>query len=174
MPRIGIGRNALRQRVVPALISVADGYPATIARAAAHQAEAARLLDDLAALDAAPLLDNGTLDRAGLAALPTYRARNVLRHFLQRHGLRPPSTARLDAMLVQLRTPRPDARVRFAHEGAWFGVFRGRVIVHRAAPSFYERDVARRALRRSPAWTARVRQHARRGAVGNVSWRAVG
>lgn len=132
-------RNALRQRVVPALASVADGYPATIARAAAHQAEAARLVDDLAALDAASLLDDGTLDRAGLAALAPHRARNVLRHFLQLHGLRPPSTARLHAMLLQLRTARPDARIRFAHEGVWFGVFRGRIVAHRATPPIYER-----------------------------------
>lgn len=132
-------RNALRQRVVPALSSVAAGYPSTLARAAAHQAEAARLIDDLAALDAAPLLDSGTLDRAGLAALAPHRARNVLRHFLQHHGLRPPSTARLHAMLSQLRAARPDARIRFAHEGVWLGVFRGRVVAHRAPPPIYER-----------------------------------
>jgi tRNA(Ile)-lysidine synthase len=132
-------RNALRQRVVPAILSVADGYPATIARAAAHQAEAARLIDDLAALDAAPLLDNGTLDRAGLAALAPHRARNVLRYFLRHHGLRPPSTARLHAMLSQLGTARPDARIRFAHEGIWFGVFRGRLVAHPATPPMYER-----------------------------------
>jgi tRNA(Ile)-lysidine synthase len=132
-------RNALRQRVVPALASVAEGYPATIARVATHQAEAARLIDDLAALDAAPLLDNGTLDRAGLATLAPHRARNVLRYFLQSHGLRPPSTARLHAMLSQLGTARPDARIRLTHEGVSFGVFRGRVVAHRAAPPIYER-----------------------------------
>ena len=131
-------RNALRQRVVPALESVAGGYPATIARAAAHQAEAARLIDDLATLDAASLMDSGTLDRAGLAALAPHRARNVLRHFLQCQGLRPPSTARLHAMLSQLGTARPDARIRFVHEGVWFGVFRGRLLAHRAAPPIYE------------------------------------
>ena len=131
-------RNALRRRVVPALASVAPGYPATIARVAAHQAEAQRLIDDLAALDAVRLLDNGTLDRAGLAALAPHRARNLLRFFMQSLGLRPPSTARLDAMLSQLCTGRQDARVRFAHEGVWFGVFRGRVIAHGAVPPRYE------------------------------------
>lgn len=132
-------RNALRQRLVPALQGVAGGYPATIARVAAHQGEAARLIDELAALDAAPLMHSGTLDRAGLAALAPHRARNVLRHFLQCQGLRPPSTARLHAMLTQLRTAGPDARVRFAHEGLQFGIFRGRVVAHRAVPPVYER-----------------------------------
>lgn len=132
-------RNALRQRIVPALQSVAGGYPATIARVAAHQAEAARLIDELAALDAEPLLDGDTLDRAGLIALAPHRARNVLRHFLHCQGLRPPSTARLHAMLTQLRTARPDARVRFEHEGLQFGVFRGRVVARGAVPPPYER-----------------------------------
>lgn len=132
-------RNALRHRVIPALVDVADGYPGTIARAAAHQAEAARLIDDLAVLDAALLLHEGSLDRDGFANLQPHRARNVLRHFLRLHGLRPPGTVRLAAMLDQLTASRADANVRLVHDGRTLGVHRGRIAVHSAPPAAYER-----------------------------------
>lgn len=127
-------RNALRHQVVPAIAAALPGYPATLARAAAHQADAAMLADDLAALDAATLIDGGTLDREGLSRLAPHRARNLLRHFLHAHGLRAPSAARLAEMLDQLTTARDDARVRLAHDDRLVGIHRGRIIVHDAAP----------------------------------------
>jgi tRNA(Ile)-lysidine synthase len=130
-------RNALRRRVVPAIEEVFEGYPATVARAARHQAEAARLADDLAAIDAGDALAGDTLEHAVLVALPPHRARNLLRWFLRQHGLRPPSTARLTAMLDQLATPRLDARIRIAHDGAVLGVHRGRIAIHADAPPPY-------------------------------------
>jgi tRNA(Ile)-lysidine synthase len=146
----GLRRNYLRHEIVPRLAAVFPGYPATLVRAAAHSAEAAQLLDELAALDAggSPALfdpaadadpvgaDPGTLDRATLAALARRspaRARNLLRWFLRRHVLPPPSTARLAAMLEQLLRAPPDARVRLAHAGVELGIFRGRVVVHAPA-----------------------------------------
>jgi tRNA(Ile)-lysidine synthase len=120
-------RNALRLAVVPAFTRIFPGYPGTLARAAALQAEAARLIDDLAANDLAPL-DNGSgLDVPGLLQLPGHRARNALRHFLRREGLRPPSAARLEALAIQLASARTDARVEFVHDGARFGVHRGQL-----------------------------------------------
>ncbi len=133
-------RNALRERVVPSLASMAAGYPATVARAAAHQAEAARLADDLALLDAADSFDGSTLSRTALAELPAYRARNVLRWFLRVHELPAPSSARLAAMCDQLRNARVDARIRLSHAGAEIGVHRNRVIVHAPAPATFEYD----------------------------------
>jgi tRNA(Ile)-lysidine synthase len=158
-------RNALRQRVVPGLRECAPGYPATLVRAAAHQADAARLLDELAALDAGALdagtvhaatldaatLDAATLDphvnrratvtlsRERLAALPAHRARNVLRWFLHAQGLRPPGTARLRAMLEQLTGAAPDARVRLVHDGREIGLARGRILVHASPPPAFDR-----------------------------------
>jgi tRNA(Ile)-lysidine synthase len=123
-------RNALRLNVVPALRDVAPGYPRTLARAAAHQAEAARLLGELAAIDAAPFMHESTLARGALVSLPAHRARNVLRWFLDQHGLPPPSTARLAAMLAQLRDARRDATVLLRHAGAEIGMFRERIVVH--------------------------------------------
>jgi len=118
-------RNALRLAVVPAFARIFPGYPGTLARAAALQADAARLIDDLAAQDLAPLDQGGRLDVAGLLQLPEHRARNALRHYLRREGLRPPSSSRLEGILGQLTCARGDARVDFVHDGAHFGVYRG-------------------------------------------------
>jgi tRNA(Ile)-lysidine synthase len=126
-------RNALRHTVVPALAAIAPGYPRTLARAATLQGEAAALADDLAELDASRAFDGRTLARDALAALAPHRARNLLRWFLREHGMRPPSAARLAAMLAQLAHARPGARIELRHEGRAIGVRAGRIVV--AAPA---------------------------------------
>ena len=130
-------RNALRASVVPALRALAPGYPHTLARAAAHQADAASLLDDLAALDAQGACDGATLDCAALRALDGPRARNLLRWFLRAQGLPAPSAARLADMLRQATHASGDARVAIALAGSELGVHRGRLAVHRRAPEPY-------------------------------------
>ena len=131
-------RNFLRHEIAPRLAAAFPGYPATVARAAGHQADAAALLDDLAAIDGRDGLVVGQasaamLDRRAFASLALRapdRARNLLRWFLRQHGLRAPSAARLAAMEQQLSHAREDARVRLAHDGAEIGVHRGRITVH--------------------------------------------
>ncbi len=130
MRRPGHLRNAVRRVIMPTLESVFPHPQATLARAAAHQAEAARLADDLAAHDAEARCDGTTLDRAALAALPPHRARNLLRWFLRQQALPAPSAARLGAMLAQLGSDRGDANVRLAHGGVELGVHRGRIAIH--------------------------------------------
>ena len=138
---LSVKRNFIRHDIAPRLAQAFPGYPATLARAAAHQAEAAQLADDLAQHDAGTLATRDdhsglTLDRAALAALygrAPYRARNVFRWFLRQHGLRAPSTSRLAAMLDQLALASADARVRLRHSGAEIGFHRGRVVVHAPA-----------------------------------------
>lgn len=135
-------RNAVRQRIAPAFAGTLPGYPATLARAAAHQADAALLLDALAEIDARDArydASEGAFDTAALERLPPPRARNLLRWFLHARGLPPPSAARLDAMLRQLAGARPDARVELAHAGMRVGRHRGRVLVHGAPPGDYLR-----------------------------------
>ena len=126
-------RNALRHAVVPALARLAPGYPRTLVRAAALQAEAATLADELAAVDANGACDGHTLAREALAALAPHRARNLLRWFLRQHGMRPPSAARLRAMLAQLAHARPGAAVDLRHDGCAIGVRAGRIVVSRPA-----------------------------------------
>jgi len=130
-------RNFLRREIAPRLAVAFPGYPATLARAAFLQADAASLLDELAAVDARDTAAAGdALDRrafAELAARSPERARNALRWFLRQHGLRAPSAARLDAMLRQLADAAADARVRLVHDGAEIGIHRNRILVHGAA-----------------------------------------
>lgn len=137
---VRLRRNAVRARVAPAFAAALPGYPATLARAASHQADAALLIDELAAQDAhAAGYDaiDGTLAAAALAALTPPRARNLLRWFLRARGLPPPPAARLDAMLQQLAHARADATIAVAHAGAIVGRHRGRVAVHGCAPGDY-------------------------------------
>jgi tRNA(Ile)-lysidine synthase len=122
-------RNFLRHEVAPLFAARFGGYPATLVRAARHQAEAAELADALAAVDAGGDAAQ-SLDRDRLAALSPARARNLLRSFLRAQGLRPPSEARLAEMLRQLEHAAPDARTRLAHDGAEIGCHRGRIVVH--------------------------------------------
>lgn len=134
----GMKRNFLRHEIAPHLATAFPGYPATLVRAAQHQAEAAQLVDELAALDAASAIapdvtPGATLDRAALIALSErapHRARNLLRWFLRQQGLAAPSAARLAAMLEQLTLAATDARVRLVHDGAEVGIHRGRIVVH--------------------------------------------
>ena len=133
-------RNALRQAVVPQLRAIAPGYPGTLARAAAHQAEAAALLHELAAADAAPFHDGTTLDRAALSQLSPMRARNVLRWFLHERGLPPPSAARLAALLDQLSAARSGAALRLRHGGSEIGLYRERIHAHAGAPPPFTAD----------------------------------
>ncbi|HXX84463.1 MAG TPA: tRNA lysidine(34) synthetase TilS [Casimicrobiaceae bacterium] len=123
-------RNFLRHDIAPLLAARFPGYPGTLVRAAELQAESSELLDALAARDGDGAYDAGSLERARLIALPPARARNLLRWFLHRQGLKPPSQARLAEMLRQLVDGAPDARTRIAHDGAELGCHRGRIAVH--------------------------------------------
>lgn len=140
-------RNYLRAQVTPRLAQAFPGYPHTLLRAAAHQADAARLADELAVEDArgalaADPVDGPTLARARLVELARerpHRARNLLRWFLRHHGLAAPPAARLEAMLAQLVGAADDARVRLVHENRVLGVHRGRVVAYAPVARWPER-----------------------------------
>jgi tRNA(Ile)-lysidine synthase len=104
-------RNALRQEVMPLLAAHFPGSSATLARAAALQAEAAELLDDLARLDAVDAIEGERLDCMTLANLSLPRARNLLRHFIEQQGHPLPNARQLNEALYQLMEAKCDARV---------------------------------------------------------------
>ena len=131
-------RNAVRETVLPALLAIAPQADATLARAASHQAEAARLLDELAQQDAQGAIEGATLQSAALGRLSPHRARNLLRWFLRCQGLPAPSSARLSAMLDQLRGARIDASIRLAHAGVEIGVHHGRIALHATPPASFD------------------------------------
>ncbi|HUH93517.1 MAG TPA: tRNA lysidine(34) synthetase TilS [Casimicrobiaceae bacterium] len=132
-------RNFLRHEVVPRLRQRFPGYPATLLRAARHQAQAAALLDELAGLDAAGAVAPEGLARERLAELSAARAGNLLRWYLRREGLRAPSEARLNEMLRQLLEAGNDARIRIAQDGAELGRHRGLIAVHAPAGAAFAR-----------------------------------
>jgi tRNA(Ile)-lysidine synthase len=98
-----IARSLLRVDVFPRLLKRWPGAPGSLARTAQHLAEAAHLLDDLAALDLAVCLQaDGSLDIGGLAPLSTPRQRNVVRFWIRRRGLRAPAPAVLDQVVAHV------------------------------------------------------------------------
>lgn len=110
-------RNFVRTEVMPVL---ARGFPApveTLARAARHLAEAADLADALADIDLARTKQPGGLDVRELKLLDDARLKNALRRWLDQHGMRQPSEARLLALLRALRQSSNDSRLAWAHEG---------------------------------------------------------
>ncbi len=96
-------RNHLRHEVLP---RIAQQFPAAaqaLARAAGHFAEAAQLLDELAAIDRSLVVGaHGRIDLRRFNLLSAARARNLLRCELLVAGMRAPETRWLDEALRQL------------------------------------------------------------------------
>ena len=101
---LAFDRNFMRHEVMPVIAQRYPAYRKTLLRASRNLAEAALLLDELAAVDAQ--LTAGGLDLTGLRRLSTPRAKNVLRHFLAAQGVTMPNAARLEEYVRQLRSPR--------------------------------------------------------------------
>lgn len=95
-------RNFLRHRVLPVLGLRFPAYRTTLARSASHFAEAAELLDELAAQDASISIRDGRLSIAVLRQLSSARGKNLLRYFLASCSAPIPDTTRLTEMLRQL------------------------------------------------------------------------
>lgn len=96
----GFDRNYLRHQVLPVIGRRYPAYRTTLLRASRNFAEAAQLLDELAAADAS--LDGGGLRVSSLRGLSMPRAKNVLRHFLALHGVTMPNAVRLEECARQL------------------------------------------------------------------------
>ena len=158
-------RNAVRHDVMPVLAAHFPAVRATLARAAALQADAAGLLDELAGIDAATAIAGDRLDCAALAALSTPRARNLLRHFVEGHGLPMPSARQLDEALRQLLGARDDARVQVGLGGQALWRYRGGAyLVPPASPAGPAVVWTGEAVVAVPGATARVRMEAVTGA----------
>lgn len=104
-------RNFIRHEVLPVIARRFPAYRVTLARAAGHLAEAARVLDEIAAADGAGMIEGGTLAVDALRRLPRARGRNLLRYFLANRGIAMPNAERLDEALRQALTAKQDARV---------------------------------------------------------------
>lgn len=101
-------RNFMRHQVLPLIAQRYPAYRTTLARASYNLAEAAQLLQELAALDAQVTAE--ALSLAELQRLSPMRAKNALRSFLTHRGLRMPSAARLEECVRQLLKAAPSAK----------------------------------------------------------------
>lgn len=111
-------RNHLRRAVLPALRAHWPAAAAAASRSARHCAEAARLLDELAALDAAACAVGEALSVTAMGALSAGRCRNLVRWQARRLGLPTPDERRLGTLLAQLFDAAGDAQP----EVRWPGV----------------------------------------------------
>ena len=93
-------RNRIRAQVLPALQEAFPAIRTTLARSAAHAADAAQLLQELAGQDLA--LVGVPPNIRALQALGAQRQANVLRHWLRLHHQTTPSAAQLKELLRQL------------------------------------------------------------------------
>lgn len=101
-------RAYLRARVTPALRARWPAVARSVSRTARHMAEARALLDELADLDAAGVLEGEVLRVEPLRGLSRPRQANLVRRWLRGRGLGVPSAARLGAGLDALLDARQD------------------------------------------------------------------
>ncbi|HEX6827909.1 MAG TPA: tRNA lysidine(34) synthetase TilS [Burkholderiales bacterium] len=158
-------RNFLRLKILPQLERRYPGCRGALARTSRHLGEAARLLEELAAADAAGALEGGALRVAALRGLGPARARNVLRHLLRERGGAMPPEASLAEALRQAATARRDASVEVALGDFQLRVHRGLVHLEAAHPVPSELDLVWRGERvlELPGAMGRVRFRRRRG-----------
>ena len=103
-------RNFLRHEIMPRLASRWPDAARRLQRSSRIAGDAATLLSELAAIDAATLgdrLDRLQIDR--LCALPTARQRNVLRYAIRQLDLAIPSEGHVQKILDEVVAAREDA-----------------------------------------------------------------
>lgn len=120
-------RAWLRRRILPALRERWPSAATTVARSSGHIAEAARLLEEVAASDAEGAVDAGRLSVDALARLTRERRSNLLRWWIRGQGLRAPPAARLGQGLDDLLRARPDGAPCLAWDGGEIRRYRGRL-----------------------------------------------
>ncbi|AVO48130.1 tRNA lysidine(34) synthetase TilS [Melaminivora suipulveris] len=122
-------RNRIRAQLVPALQEVFPHFRDTLARSAAHAAQASELLLELGAADLAAIGTPPRID--ALRALSPARQANVLRHWLRTCHATTPSAAQLAELQSQIaacRTRGHAIRIRVGRawvvrEGALLGCY---------------------------------------------------
>ena len=93
-------RNRIRARVLPVLAEAFPAFRDTLARSAAHAAQAQEVLQEVAEQDLASVGVPPVI--ATLQTLSRARQALVLRHWLRLHHATTPSTAQLHELLAQI------------------------------------------------------------------------
>ena len=105
-------RSFLRHGILPQLRARWPSLSRVLARASEHQAEAAALLDNLAAFDIKTysLPEPDTLSLNGIQNLSMARRRNMLRYWFRRRNLPVPDSSTLQHILSEVVASRVDAQ----------------------------------------------------------------
>lgn len=130
-------RNFLRHEILPTLAGRWPALSSLLARAARHQAEAAGLLDELAADDLSDARGTpaNTLLIGRLSLLSAARQRNLLRYFLRRCGVPVPDAVHLERIRTELIPARADAMPLVAWPGGEARRYRDRIFALRPLPA---------------------------------------
>lgn len=126
----GYDRNYLRQHLMPVLLERWPSAATTLARAAAHQADAAELLTQLAAEDWQTIQqeENNSLAVTGLLRLSPERQRNLLRYWIETVHHRPlPDQQRLNRILTEVMPAAVDAEPCIEWHGTTLRRYDGRL-----------------------------------------------
>lgn len=115
---IRLERNFWRHELLPQLAQRRAGVTKVLARSAAHFAENAELLDELAALDLLACAEGDGLAIPAITSLSLPRQRNLLRYFIRQRGLPLPDHRRLQAILGDLIPAAADALPEVVWPGA--------------------------------------------------------
>ncbi|MGH8568495.1 MAG: tRNA lysidine(34) synthetase TilS, partial [Gammaproteobacteria bacterium] len=112
-------RNFVRYRVIPILERRWPAIARTLAQAADRQADAAAVLDTMAAEDLQRVRCGceGALSQSALRALSLPRRRNLLRAWLRDGGLPPPPAGRLRELAGPFLDALPDRQPRVSWSG---------------------------------------------------------
>lgn len=128
-------RNALRNKVMPALASIAPGYAERLSRSARHAQAAQGLLQDLAEIDMRTCYVSNVLQVELMRKLSVARIDNLLRYWIAGMNIRMPSAARLAEIRHQIFSARDDAKISVHHEQVIFHRYQGKIFAETIALS---------------------------------------
>lgn len=127
-------RNYLRHNVIPSISQRWPNYHSSIGTVCELQAETQQMLDELAALDYAKIIDEeGRQGRPGLTikillSFSVARQKNVIRYWLRLHNCSNLPKTRLDTLIKQLNA-KPDATPIIAGTGYDIRIYNGRLFI---------------------------------------------
>jgi tRNA(Ile)-lysidine synthase len=131
-------RNWLRIEVLPVIAERVPAYRETLLRAGRNMAEAAELLEELAAIDIGAAREREGLRLDALRTLTPARVKNVLRSAIEARGWRMPDSTRLGEAARQLATAKANARLAVNLGSCELRLHGGLVhlVAPRSAPAF--------------------------------------
>jgi tRNA(Ile)-lysidine synthase len=127
-------RNRIRAQLLPALELAFPQFRETFARSASHAAEAQDILNAVAEVDLASVLQEGLPAIKSLQLLTPARQSLVLRHWLKTSHQTTPSTVQLEALLSQIAACTTRGHQLHLKVGRGFVRRNGPVLTWAAAP----------------------------------------